>query len=85
MQLKIPQLAVAKIGQLGRHETLNIRSEHYSPSVEGSIPRGNFFAGIFLLYYNSGRTSNDPRLVMEKTTSKDFVFCLIQTDNTTAN
>ena len=36
--LNIPQLTLAKIVQLGRHETVNTRSEHYSPSVAGSIP-----------------------------------------------
>ena len=50
MELKIPQLALAKIAQMGRHETVNTRSEHYSPRVEGSIPvRDNFFAEIILL------------------------------------
>ena len=35
MELKIPQLTLAKIDQLhvGRHETLNRRSEHYSPRL----------------------------------------------------
>ena len=37
MELKIPQLTLAKIAQLARHETVNTRSEHYSPRVEGSI------------------------------------------------
>ena len=44
MELKIPQLTLAKIAQLGRHETVNTRSEHYNNRVAGSIPvRGNFF------------------------------------------
>ena len=35
---------------MGRHETVNTRSEHYSPRVEGSIPvRGNFSAEFILL------------------------------------
>ena len=41
---------LAKIAQMGRHETINTRNEHYSPRVEGSIPvRGNFFAEFILL------------------------------------
>ena len=38
MELKIPQLTLAKIAQMGKHETVNIRSEHYSSRVEGSTP-----------------------------------------------
>ena len=50
MNLKIPRLALAKIAQLGRYETVNTRSEHHSPRVEGSIPvGGNFFAEFILL------------------------------------
>ena len=50
VELNIPLLALAKIVQLGRHETVNTRSEHYSPSVVGSIPvRGKFFAEFILL------------------------------------
>ena len=37
-KLKIPQLTLAMIAQLGRHDTVDTRSEHYSPSVSGSIP-----------------------------------------------
>ena len=48
-----PQLTLAKIAQFGRYETVNIRGEHYSPRVVGSIPvravRGNFFAEFTLL------------------------------------
>ena len=33
MELEIPQLTLAKIDQLGRHETLNRGSEHYSPRL----------------------------------------------------
>ena len=29
VKLKIPQLTLAKIAQMGRHETVNTRSEHY--------------------------------------------------------
>ena len=50
VELKIPQLTLAKIAQMGRHDIVNTRSEHYSPRVEGSIPvRGNFFAEFILL------------------------------------
>ena len=50
IELKILQLALAKIAQIGRHGTINIRSEHYSPKVMGSIPdRSNFFAEFILL------------------------------------
>ena len=43
-----PQLTLAKKAQLARHETVNTRSEHYSPRVEGSIPvRGNFLLNLF--------------------------------------
>ena len=57
MELKIPQLTLAKIAQIGRHETVNTKSEHYSPRLEGSIPvRGNVFADFILLKYNSGRS-----------------------------
>ena len=42
---------------MGRHETVNRRSEHYSTKVKGSITvRGNLFAEFILLLYNSGRT-----------------------------
>ena len=38
--------------------TVNTRSEHYRPRVEGLIyVRGNFFAEYILLLYNSGRTA----------------------------
>ena len=40
MELKILQLALAKIAQLGSHETVNT-SEHYSPRVAAGS-RGNF-------------------------------------------
>ena len=30
VELKIPQLTLAKIAQMGRYETVNTRSEHYS-------------------------------------------------------
>ena len=47
-KLKIPQLTVAKIAQLGRHETVNARSEHYSLRIAGLIPvRGNFLLNLF--------------------------------------
>ena len=45
MELNIPQLTLSKIAQMGRHETVNTRSEHYSPRVKGSIlVRDNIFA-----------------------------------------
>ena len=48
VELKIPQLTLAQIAQMGRHETVNIRSEHYSPMVTGSILiRGNFLLKLF--------------------------------------
>ena len=48
VELKIPQLTLAKITQMGRHETVNTRSVHYSPRVEGSSPvRGNFLMDLF--------------------------------------
>ena len=50
VDLNIPQLTLAKIVHLSRHETVNMRSEHYSPKAEDSIPvRGNFFAEFILL------------------------------------
>ena len=50
MELKITQLTLAKIAQMGRYDTQNTRSEHYSPRVEGSIPvGGNIFAEFTLL------------------------------------
>ena len=49
VQLKIPQSIFAQIAQVGRHKTINTRSEHYSDGVQGSIPvRGNFFAEFIL-------------------------------------
>ena len=46
--LKIPQSIFGKIAQVGRHKTINTRSEHYSDGVQGSIPvRGNFFLNLF--------------------------------------
>ena len=48
MELKIPQLTPAKIAQMGRHETVNTKSEHYNLRIESSIPvRGNFFLTLF--------------------------------------
>ena len=42
------ELTLAQIAQMGRHETVNIRSEHYSPMVTGSILiRGNFLLKLF--------------------------------------
>ena len=48
VELKIPQLTIANMAQLGRHQTIiNTRSEHYSPRVTGSIPvTGNLFTQI---------------------------------------
>ena len=52
MELKISQLSLVKIFQMGRLETVNPRSEHYSPKVESSIPtEGNFL--LNLIYYNT--------------------------------
>ena len=52
VELKIPQLTLAKIAQMGRHKTENTRNEHYSPRVEGSIPvRGNIFAQFVSFIY----------------------------------
>ena len=49
-QVEIPQSTLAKIAQMGSHEAINTRSEHYGPRVEGSIPvRGNFLAEFILL------------------------------------
>ena len=45
VELKIPQLTLWKIAQMGRHETVNTKIEVYSHRAEGSIPvRGNFCA-----------------------------------------
>ena len=42
--------SLVKIAQVGRHDTVNIRSEHYSSRAEGSIPiRANFFAEFIVL------------------------------------
>ena len=50
VELKIPQLILAKIAQMGKHENINMRSEHNRPRVEGAVPvRGNFFAEFILL------------------------------------
>ena len=39
-----------ELAQFRRHETVNTRSKHYNPRIEGSIPvRGNFFAELILL------------------------------------
>ena len=43
MELNIPQLTLAKIAQLRRYDSVNTRSEHYSPRVLGSIPVGGKF------------------------------------------
>ena len=51
VELKIPQLTLAKIAW---HETVNTRSEHYSPRGESSIlARGNLFGWInfFLIQF----------------------------------
>ena len=54
MELKIIQLTLVKIAQLGRCDTVNTRSEHHSPRVAGSIPvRGNFFAEVNLFCSNT--------------------------------
>ena len=50
VELKIPQLTLAKIAQLEQHKTLNTRNEHYSPKVKGSISiRGIIFTEFHLL------------------------------------
>ena len=37
-----------ELAQLAKHETVNTRSEHYSPRVMGSIPvRGIFLLNLF--------------------------------------
>ena len=47
--VKDPQLTLAKIAQMVRHETVNT-SEHYSHRVKGSIPaRGKLFSEFILL------------------------------------
>ena len=54
MELKIPQLTPAKIAQMGRHETVNTRSGHYSARVKGSIPvRGNFTITILIQFWQN--------------------------------
>ena len=46
--LKIHQLTLAKIAQMGRHETVNTRSEHYSARVKDLFPvRGNILLNLF--------------------------------------
>ena len=50
MELNIPQLALTKMAQFERHKTVNTRSEHNSPRVEGSTPvRDNIFVEYILL------------------------------------
>ena len=50
VELKMPQLTLVKIAQMGRHETVNTKSENYGPRVEGLIPvRDNFLLKIILL------------------------------------
>ena len=54
---------------MGRHETVNTRSEHHSPKVKDSIPvKGNFFAEFVLPLYNSGRTD---RMMYLRNTSNE--------------
>ena len=48
VQLNVPELTFAKTAQLGRHESVNTRSEYFSPWVPRSIPIGGyFFAELF--------------------------------------
>ena len=71
MELKIPQLTLAKIAQMGRHENVNTRSEHYSSRIKGSIPvRGNFFAEFIY----SGRSD---RMIYLWKTSMECISDLI--------
>ena len=46
MKINIPQLTLAKIAQMGRHETVDKRSEHYSPGVQ-SLLEANFLRNLF--------------------------------------
>ena len=49
IELKIPQLTLAEIAQMGRHGIVGTRGEHYSLGGKGSIPiGGNFFAEFIL-------------------------------------
>ena len=56
VELKIPQLTLAKIAQMGRHETVKT-SEHYSPrtTVLGlrvqSLLEVTFFAEFIMIYF----------------------------------
>ena len=48
MGVKIPQLTLTKIAQMGRHKTVSTRSEYCGPKVVGSIPvRGHFLLNLF--------------------------------------
>ena len=50
VQLKIPQLTLAKIAQLGRHEAVNTRSALYGSRVKGSNPvRENLYRSNTIL------------------------------------
>ena len=43
-----PTQVIPKLDQLDRCETVNARSEHYSPMVAGSIPTGGKFFTEFI-------------------------------------
>ena len=48
VELNIPELTLAKIVQLGRHETVYTGSEHFSPRVACLIHvRGSFLPTLF--------------------------------------
>ena len=59
MESKIPQLTPAEIAQIGRHETLNTKSEHYSLRVKG-------IRALFILLYNKAGRS-DKIIYLRKT------------------
>ena len=51
---------------MGKHQTINTRTEHYSPRVNGSIPvRGNLFTQIVHSYHTKPATA-EPYCLLHK-------------------
>ena len=73
-----------EVAQLGRHETVNTISEHYSPTVTGSIPvRGNFFAefinfALIQFWQNSQNDLFQENLECWDATKEEIDFLLLQ-------
>ena len=73
-----------EVAQLGRHETVNTRSEHYSPIITGSIPvRGNFLAefknfALIQFWQNSQNDLFQENLECWDATKEEIDFLLLQ-------